>query len=84
MYVCMCLFIYLLVATVLSIDSSTSLTGTDIYCLRSCRTPKRRRIGSHRLLSRWGIKGRLWPKIWDLPLGFIFLLTSWKYSSSEV
>ena len=54
------------------------------YYLRGCRTPRRRRIGSYKLLSRWGTKGHWWSKIWDLPLGFVYLLTSWKYSSSEV
>jgi len=53
-YLCMYVFIYLLVATVLSIYSSTSLTSRFIYHLRGCRTPRGRRIGSHRLIPRWG------------------------------
>jgi len=50
----MYVFIHLLVTTVLSIYSSTSLTGRDIYYLFGCRRPRRRRIGTHRMLSRWG------------------------------
>jgi hypothetical protein len=50
----MYVFIYLLVTTILSIYSSISLTGRDIYYIHGCRRPRRGMIGSHRMLSRWG------------------------------
>jgi hypothetical protein len=74
-------FIYLLVVC---IYWSTSVTGRDIYYLRGCRTSRRRRVRSNMLLFRGGVEGSKGVGIWDLALRFIFLLTSWKYSSSEV
>lgn len=80
MYVC----VYLLVATVISIYSSTSLTCRDIYYLRGFRTPRRRRIGSHRLLSRCGDQRALVAENLGLAVRIHIFIDFLEYSSSEV